>query len=177
MSILGFKLRRNPANYFNSGFINSLIYGRSDYQPKVREYLKQFGNAKIISMEVRRTPLSQILMGILDVASFGQISKNNPYDKLFHLALAVKLDTGDILLIEKNEVINMELNPYDKPNTEAIDNTLNRNITLNNLMNNTCNRIVFLVINHLDLIMVNLLLINVLNYLAIFVKKCLKLLN
>jgi len=121
-------------------FINALVYGRNDYQPKVRDILAKYGDKKILSMEVRRTPLSLILMSALNIASFGKIATTNPYDKLFHLSIVVKLDTGETLLIEKNEVINMEVNPDNKPNTEAVVNNLNRTITLNTLMTNTRNR-------------------------------------
>ena len=63
MSILGYKI--NPRKYFNPNFINAVLYGRNDYQPKVRDILARYGNKKIVSMEVRRTPLSQILMSLL----------------------------------------------------------------------------------------------------------------
>jgi len=127
------KNRATPA------FINAVIYGRNDYQPKVRDILAKYGDTKIVTMEVRRTPLSMILMSALNIASFGKIAKTNPYDKLFHLSIAVKLETGETLLIEKNEVINMEVNPFAKPNTETVVIKLNKFPILKTLMENTRN--------------------------------------
>ena len=131
----GLGLWRNPIQY-----VSSIIYGRNDYQPKVRDLLQQYGDSRIIAMEVRRTPLSRVLMSALNVASFGKLQQNNPYDTLFHLSLVVKLDTGDTLLIEKNEVINMSLNPIVVTNTESKEVPLLGFLTVNDLLKNTRER-------------------------------------
>lgn len=114
MSIFTF-LRKNDNN---QSYLDAIFSGRNDYQPKVREILNKYGDLEITNAELRRTPLSLILMTTLSVASFGKIDKNNPYDKLFHLSMVVKLSDGTNILIEKNEVINMEINPKVRPNTE-----------------------------------------------------------
>jgi hypothetical protein len=121
-------------------YVNAVIYGRNDYQPKVREILAKYGDKKIVAAEVRRTPLGIVLMSALNVFSLGQIAKNNPYDKLFHLSLVVKLEDGNTILIEKNEVINMTVDPVYVDKTESKEVPIQRQIKLNELMQNTRDR-------------------------------------
>jgi len=149
----GFKSlnKANPLNFFNKPlnsqtandvgkYVGAILYGRNDYQPKVRDILEKYGDQKLVSAEVRRTPLGSVLMTALDVVSLGRIAKNNPYDKLFHLSLVVKLETGETILIEKNEVINMDLEPIVVDKTESKEVPLYRLIKLNDLMQNTRDR-------------------------------------
>ena len=121
-------------------YASAIVYGRNDYQPKVRDILEKYGDRRIVSAEVRRTPLGSVLMTALDVVSLGRVAKNNPYDKLFHLSLVVKLESGETILIEKNEVINMQLDPIVVDKTESREVNINRQIKLNELMQNTRDR-------------------------------------
>jgi hypothetical protein len=101
-----------------------VLHGRDDYQPKVRKILSEYGDKMVKSAIVMRKPLSSLLMGALNTVSLGQFSKNlknSPYDKLYHLALIVQLEDGTKLLIEKNEVINMEINPSMPSNAETLE--------------------------------------------------------
>ena len=86
--------------------IKSVIYGRDDYPPRVREILKKYGDKNIRSLELYRTPIRAMIAKALDYLSNGKVSAL-PYDKLFHLALKVSLENGPSLIVEKNEVINI----------------------------------------------------------------------
>ena len=120
--------------------ISALLYGRNDYSPQVRDILAQYGDKYVVAMEVRRTPLGKILMATLNVASFGQIAKNNPYDTLYHLSLVVRLEDGTTIMMEKNEVISMEVNPPVRANTDTKTVALPRQIRLNQILQLTKNR-------------------------------------
>lgn len=90
---------------------SAIIYGRSDYPPKVRNIISKYGDKNITGIILGRTPLGTPLMTSLQVASgntFSQKLQNTPYDKLFHLFMCVELAGGKIVL-EKNEVINAEI--------------------------------------------------------------------
>ncbi len=87
--------------------IKSVIYGRDEYPPNVREILKKYGNRSIVKLELYRTPIRDMIAKALDYLSNGKVSAL-PYDKLFHLALKVTLQNGPNLIVEKNEVINIE---------------------------------------------------------------------
>jgi hypothetical protein len=118
----------------------ALIFGRDDYPPKVRKVLKDVGNNTIESIELRRTPLPFLLNKALDIISLGQFEKNKPYDTLYHLSMICKLNNGQQLLIEKNEVINMDLKPRIESNAESMPLPISKSITVNELMDNTKNR-------------------------------------
>jgi len=95
-------------------YANVIVIGRNDYPPKVRDILSKYGNEIITGITIGRAPVPSLLTGALNAVSLGQFGKNlenSPYDTLFHLYILVKLQNGTTLLVEKNEVINMSVNP------------------------------------------------------------------
>merc|ERR1712100_862238 len=78
----------------------------------------------------------------MDAVSFGEFSrkaKKLPYDKLFHLYIIATLTNGKNILIEKNDVINMEMKGI-RANAESKMVPVNKNLTLNTVMANTKKR-------------------------------------
>ena len=121
---------------------NALVNGISDYSPKVRNILNQYGGNVITSMVIGRTPVPSLLTNLLGIASGGEFTKNlqnSPYDQLFHLFVRMELDGGTILTLEKNEVINMDIDNPIPPNTETQDVNLSGSYTPTELLNNTKN--------------------------------------
>jgi len=103
-------------------YANVVINGRNDYPPKVRNVLNQYGETIITSMVIGRTPVPSVLTNALSLASggaFGKNLKNSPYDTLFHLFLRCELDDGTIISLEKNEVINSDIDPAIPANTQT----------------------------------------------------------
>lgn len=113
-------------------------YGRKDYQPKMRVILKKYGDMKILKITVCRHPLSQLLMKTLDAVSFGKISsriENQPYDKLYHLYMKLELEgTPNTISLEKNEVLNAQVNPPLKKRTECTDVQFSGELTPNMIL-------------------------------------------
>ena len=111
------------------------------YSNKVNNILKKHGDELITNMIVKRAPLPWLIMKLFDVvniATFNKIYTQNPYDKLFHLCLWITTNTGTTLLLEKNAIINMDVNPKELENTEQMRIDLNNQIiTINELLNNT----------------------------------------
>jgi hypothetical protein len=99
--------------------INTVINGASDYSPKVRKILSDYGDDHVREITIGRTPVSEVLTKVLSTASsnFKENINNMPYDKLFHLFILVRLD-GRTIRIEKNEVINIDLISKLTPDTE-----------------------------------------------------------
>lgn len=114
--------------------VEGVVFGAKDYAPYVRKILADHGNKKIVRLTAGRKPVDSILTDAINAVSLGQFSKQNPYDKLFHLSLNAELENGMVISIEKVENINLMINPKAKPNTEfqEIDNF--HSITLNELM-------------------------------------------
>ena len=123
--------------------LDALIHGRNDYPPKVRDILNKYGNEIIISAIIIRTPIRKAIIDALNVISLGSFKNKldrSEYDKLFHLQLVVKTNNGLNISIEKNEVINMTVNPSISSTAESsIVHNLFQGLTLQNLMENTKN--------------------------------------
>ena len=114
-------------------FATSVIHGRNDYSPSVKDILHHVGNEVIQYMEVQRNPLNRLLQGTLDILT------NNPYDKLYHLKLIIHTKTN-IISLEKEEVITMRMNPKPHDFAESRKVPITHSITINQLLINTQHR-------------------------------------
>ena len=148
-------LRSMKMNLKGSGFIDdiknihdkvnkykdAIVYGRNDYQPKVREILNNHGKDIIISAVIIRNPIQKAMINILNAISMGSFQNKldkSEYDKLFHLQLVVTTNTGLNISIEKNEVIYMKINPQIPQFSESsIVTPLTQGLTIQSLMDNT----------------------------------------
>jgi hypothetical protein len=122
-------------------FAKTLYQGRSDYPHDQKKLLEQFGSMTVRHIRIGRTPLPSLLTGALNVVTLGGFSKmlkKSPYDKLYHLFVVLTLDNGKTMLVEKNEAINMVLNPQMPKGTTWFDyNTVPSTLTFQLLMDNT----------------------------------------
>lgn len=107
---------------------------KSDYTNKAKAILKEYGNDEIKSITLTRTPLTKVISKILYFVTGG---KSKLYhDELYHLAMIVNVK-DKLILVEKNEVINIDLNPRTYPNTQIFNvNLQGKKITLNEMLNN-----------------------------------------
>jgi len=123
-----------------SEFGKAVIFGRNDYPPKVRDIISKYGNEVISKLTLMRTPVPEVLTGSLSLFSFGKFGKrlNRSFDELFHLFLEITTTSGKRLSIEKNEVINMDVNPAKRAKTET-KNVINvpQHLTINDMLDNT----------------------------------------
>ena len=129
----------------NVKIAKAVIMGRNDYPPKVRNILKKYGNEIIVSYKLKRTPVSSLITSALNIVSLGEFNKrfkNSDYDELFHLFLEMTTQSGKRIMVEKNEIINMDVSPPTRPNEEVEDviNNIPEGLTINLLMNNTRKR-------------------------------------
>ena len=121
-------------------FGKSIVSGRKNYSPKVKKILGQFGDVPITRIFIKRTPLSKLMKGALNIASLGEFNKkfkNIPYDELYHLRLDIETDKGRVTL-EKNEVINMDVRPKTEKNTQSmLVEDLPSGLTINEMLEKT----------------------------------------
>ena len=121
---------------------NAIMYGRTDYPPKVRDIIEEYGSQQITKIQIGRTPLPSITQTIVNVITLGAFKKaleSKPYDDLYHLFLLLTFHSGNSVLVEKNEVINMIVGSSVPPKTTMIDldAALPIGTTLQIFMNNT----------------------------------------
>ena len=123
-------------------FGKKLIFGRNGYSPKAQKILDQYGSKLINKIAIIRTPLSFLLSTTLNVISLGEFERSKPYDKLYHLAMILFLDDGNKILLEKNEVINLEINPnnYFNKHSDIKEISVYKVLSLNELLKKTQER-------------------------------------
>ena len=135
-AVIGTRATRKIENYGNA-----IINGRNDFPPKVRDLLNKFGAEIIASASIRRAPVQSAVVGALNVASLGQFQQKmnkSDYDKIFHLQFYITTQSNKIFVIEKNEVINKDINPQKPQNAESNPvSPLSQGLTINQLMENT----------------------------------------
>jgi hypothetical protein len=123
-------------------YVETIVYGRDDYPPKVRNLISSVGGQYVKSISIKRKPVEAVLTGALSVFSLGKFGKRlqRNFDELFHLFIVLLLENGQKLLIEKNEVINMLINPKERADTETkIVTTPIPKLTVLQMLDNTLN--------------------------------------
>ncbi len=113
---------------------------RQDYPPKVRAYLAQYGDRPIKGMTIRRDPLKSMLNTAINLFTLGrwaEAKKKYAYDKVFHLALELKLDGGPTTVVEKNQVINVGPSYPEDANTEKLIMNDPGTLTINEMLAKT----------------------------------------
>lgn len=86
-----------------TGLVDALS-GKTMLPKSFRNSLKEYGDAKVTSVEINRAPIgkaAEYLMQLVTAGKWGEIRKN--YDKIYHLYMCIVTDKGKLLL-EKNEV-------------------------------------------------------------------------
>ena len=111
-----------------SNFASTVVHRRQGLSPKVLDILANNGDAVITGIRVGRTPVQAIITGIIKIVS------TTPYDTLFHLFIVMDTTKGQVLL-EKNAVINMDVNPNISAEYMEVPNV--PNITITQLVDNT----------------------------------------
>lgn len=120
-------------------------FARKNYPPQSRLVLSQVGNEKIKNMTIARRPIDKNVFGSINLltrvgtlGAFQNRFKNMPFDELYHLSLIITTESGNRILIEKNEVINISRNVKITPDTqtEQIIN-LPTNLTIKEMLDAT----------------------------------------
>ena len=121
-----------------SSYTDTVLHGRNDYPPKVRELIKIHGDKRITRITIDRTPVPSVLTSALNAVSLGAFKERFdklPYDKLFHLRMDLTLADNTRLAVEKNEVINMYLKPKKMKGGEQLDVIFREtDLTINKLL-------------------------------------------
>ena len=124
-------------------YVKAVVFGATDLPPKVREILHEYGDKKITSIKVCRSPVSSLLRGALNAVSLGAFTKEfkkKPYDELYHLYLWIKVE-GQNIILEKNAEISMDIDASVRNGSDTMEVSLptDRTLTLNEMMANTKN--------------------------------------
>jgi hypothetical protein len=118
-------------NYISEKFNQTkdfILSGSQKFSVKVKAILSKYGNEKIHTITIIRAPLNSMIKFAIESLSWNKIE----YDKLFHLSL---IFNGNIL-IEKNSIISMTVNPNISTESEVISFEFKENSTINQFIQN-----------------------------------------
>jgi len=118
-------------NYISEKFNQTkdfILSGSKKFSVKVKAVLSKYGNEKIHTITIIRTPLNSMVKFAIETLSWNKIE----YDKLFHLSL---IFNGNIL-IEKNSIISMTVHPKISTESEVISFDFEVNSTINQFIQN-----------------------------------------
>ena len=111
---------------------------RKGYNNRTTKTIKDYGDKKIIAMQVSRTPINSAIEKVLNIVSLGswaKAKKEHGVDTLFHLALVIELEGGTKIIVEKNAVIDIYTTSNLSSKAEVIPVDLKgKTLTLNTLL-------------------------------------------
>ena len=108
--------------------------------------IKEYGDIPIEKMNIYRTPLDSLLTKTINAISFGQwnkLSKQEGFDKFYHLALVLTLANNKNVIVEKVAVIEVKDKYMTNSSTEIcnIPNYTAGSLTLNTLFKNAMDKV------------------------------------
>lgn len=114
--------------------------GLKKYSNKAKRVLDNDASTLIKQISIKRSPVSGLLTGALDLFSGGKFGKRmmKNFDELFHLFVEINLENGKRVIVEKNERINIEYAKRERPKTETkqIQN-IPSNLSLKSMLDKT----------------------------------------
>jgi hypothetical protein len=125
------------------GIYDALV-GNPALPKTFRNVLNKYGQQSIKSIVVKRTPLSNVVEGLLNAITLGKWKEiKGNYDKMYHLYAVLTLDSGKKLLLEKNErPVLSETIPADTRETESTGvTTMTAPIKLDDFIGKTIKRL------------------------------------
>ena len=127
-----------------SNFAKTIVYGRTEYPTVQQNIIGKYKDNQVKSIRIGRTPVPSLVQSAINAVSLGAFAKKfktMPYDTLYHLFVLVWLDNNTTILLEKNEAINMVVNPPQPPKTTTyMDVSGITGLTFGTMLENTKNK-------------------------------------
>ena len=112
----------------------------NDFSVNANSMLRNYGDEKIVQLNIGRVELSSALRILLNITSMGEFNKRleeTDNDKLFHLFLYIKTERNHFI-VEKNDVITISRKAV--PNKSQVMNVaFSQNLTMNSMLEKTRN--------------------------------------
>ena len=107
----------------------------------VTDFLQKYGSYKIVSINVCREPLQQMIIKLGDKLTDGKLTENRKnlnYDDVFHLYISLQITQGSetkTVLLEKNQRVIVEIkDKQPKVGGQCVPVRMNKSIDLNTFM-------------------------------------------
>ncbi len=108
-----------------------------NYNNKSKKTIEQYGNILVKQLFISRTPVGSMLNTLINFVSLGkweELKKKYAFDKLFHLSLVARLESGKDIILEKNEVVNISPDYKVYKDTESLDIPFTGEMTINKIL-------------------------------------------
>ena len=101
--------------------VEKIFYKDHNLPMAMKALMEQFGHQTITKAVLKRTPVSGLITGALNVFSMGKFGRRmKPFDELFHLFIELRLEKGTEMRLEKNARITLsKAGSVDKEGTES----------------------------------------------------------
>ena len=101
--------------------VEKIFYKDHNLPMAMKALMEQFGHQTITKAVLKRTPVSGLITGALNVFSMGKFGRRmKPFDELFHLFIELRLEKGVEMRLEKNARITLsKAGSVDKEGTES----------------------------------------------------------
>jgi len=121
--------------------LRQLIFGLDQFNYASKATLEKYSNQNINSIQIARTPLNKKLEDSINALSLGRFKEltSKKYEVLYHLSLILFLESGEQLIYEKNEsveIIELRSSTSIKDTTDFFDIDLLEPLMLATFVNN-----------------------------------------
>lgn len=120
--------------------VKGFIQGpRQAQSPLIRTFLSNHGQEKIIAIRVCRSPIMGFVDKLANIVSLGQWEANKRamnYDKMFHLFLLFRTDSGKCFKLEKNQNLNVGTADWNNHKAEFLPVPIGSPLDANTLFKN-----------------------------------------
>jgi hypothetical protein len=119
-----------------AGIMDIFKAPKQEFNNVSKKTLKTYGQYNISKLQLIRTPIMNVLdkaLNLLTIGKWESEKKNYSFDNLFHLGLIATVDSKNgpkMIILEKNEVVNISPNVSIKSDSELMDVPLKRPMTL-----------------------------------------------
>lgn len=121
--------------------ITNIGTGKS-FPNQLQDALDRYGNMNIKNITVCRTPVLGVIQSVINASTGGELEKNiksQNYDDLYHLFMILTMDDGTKIRMERNQRVNVQINPPEPKECVMVDKQVN--VKFNDFINNTVNKI------------------------------------
>jgi hypothetical protein len=120
-------------------FVKKLIFGRREYSATAQKYLVDNFYTNVVKLEIRKNPLNESLLKFGNYLTNGDLNDKmeQDQDNFYHISMAVELENGVKMLVEKTEnVIIYKWRPLE-PNEQKLDVFVNKPLGFGEMMEKT----------------------------------------
>ncbi len=120
--------------------LKQFITGRKAGSPELMKFIEKHGGEQIKSITVCRQPITPMInkvLNIITLGKFSQVTRDMHYDKLYHLFLVFRTDSGSYIT-ERNEIVRVY---GGQPSGQTVGVSVSKNLNVADFFTNGIKRV------------------------------------